>query len=235
MTSLSNLKVFATYPHECSYLDDEEATTLFIDPQTEITDELYNALAEAGFRRSGPHIYRPHCASCNACIPARVAVQQFNMKRQQRKIWRRNLDLHIEEIADISSDEYFELYCEYINQRHADGDMYPPNRDQYSGFLTDEFGITKFISFRDADKLLAVAVIDVMQSGLSAVYTYFDPSETRRSLGAYVILWQIRHAADLGLPFVYLGYWIKACRKMQYKIDYRPLQLLINGRWLSLN
>lgn len=235
MTSLSDLKVFTTHPHACSYLEAEQATTLFIDPQARISQEVYNALAENGFRRSGPHIYRPHCESCNACIPARIPVDQYKMKRRHRRIWNRNNDLIVEEIDDIRDEEYFDLYCRYIKERHFDGDMYPPNREQYDSFLTDDFGVTQFISFRENDRLLAVAVIDLMESGLSAVYTFFDPDEQQRSLGSYAILWQIEYARENQLPYVYLGYWIKECRKMQYKIEYRPLQLLINRKWLTLN
>lgn len=235
MTSLSNLKVFATHPHQCSYLAEEQATTLFIDPEATITHELYNALAEVGFRRSGPHIYRPHCQRCNACIPARVQVQQFAMKRRQRRIWNRNADLVVEQVADIQAPEYYALYSRYINERHYDGDMFPPSRDQYDGFLTNDLGITEYFAFRDGEKLVAVAVVDVMDTGLSAIYTFYDPLETKRSLGSYAILWQIERTRALGLPYLYLGYWIKECRKMQYKIDYRPLQLLINKKWLTLN
>ncbi len=235
MTSFSNLRVFATHPHPCSYLESEQATTLFIDPQADITEEMYDALAESGFRRSGPHIYRPHCEACNACIPARVPVQQFAMKRKQRRVWKKNADLKVTEVPSIRGNEYFELYCRYIEERHFDGDMYPPSREQYDSFLTDDFGVSKYFAFRDAERLVAVAVIDVMQSGLSAMYTFFDPNDSRRSLGSYAILWQIEYARSLELPYVYLGYWIKACRKMQYKIEYRPLQLLINRKWLTLN
>ena len=234
MSSLQDLKVFTTHPHPCSYLEAQQATTLFIDPQAEIDSELYNALAEAGFRRSGPHIYRPHCTACNACIPARIPVTQFQMKRRHRRIWNRNADLTVEMVSDIGSDECFELYQHYINERHADGDMYPPTREQYDSFLSDDFGVTRYITFRAKERLIAVAVIDEMESGLSAVYTFYAPDQEQRSLGSYAILWQIESARSQNLPFLYLGYWIKECRKMQYKIEYRPLQLLINRKWLTL-
>ncbi len=235
MTSLSNLKVFTTHPHQCSYLQEKLATTLFIDPEANINQHIYSELVDLGFRRSGQHIYRPHCESCNACIAARIPVAQFSQKRKQRKIWNRNQDLDILEVADIKSDEYFQLYERYISQRHFDGDMYPPNRDQYDTFLTDDLGVTRYYAFRQGKQLQAVAVIDVMSQGLSAIYTFFDPGAERRSLGNFAILWQIKEAQRLGLPYLYLGYWIKGCRKMQYKIDYRPLELLINNRWLTLS
>lgn len=235
MTSLlTHLKVFATHPHPCSYLDDQRATTLFIDPEATIDPATYSELAELGFRRSGPHIYRPQCENCNACIPARIPVENFKPKRSQRKIWNRNQDLLVESTDQINNEEYFQLYQSYINARHADGDMYPPSKEQYASFLTDDLGVTMFYGFRLNGKLVAVAVIDEMNNGLSAIYTFFDPIEDRRSLGSYVILWQIELAKKLHLPNVYLGYWIKECQKMSYKIDYRPLELYINGRWLSL-
>ncbi|MEE8058092.1 MAG: arginyltransferase [Pseudomonadales bacterium] len=235
MTSLSNLKVFATHPHRCSYLEDQQATTLFIDPDAKVDKLLYSELADIGFRRSGQHIYRPHCGACSACIPTRVVVDMFKQKRKHRRIWKRNQDLVIEEVTDISSDEYYQLYERYISKRHADGDMFPPSHDQYLSFLTDELGITTFFAFKYSDQLLAIVVADVMENGLSAIYTFFDPDIERRSLGSFAILWQIEQAKQLDLPYLYLGYWIKECRKMSYKIDYRPLELQINGRWLTLS
>ncbi len=234
MTALSKLKVYATHPHPCSYLPGQDATTLFIDPKTEVDKELYSQLASMGFRRSGGHIYRPHCDSCKACIASRIPVDAFEYKRKQRKISNRNNDLLVEEITDIADDEYYHLYARYIDQRHPDGDMFPPSKDQYLSFLTKEWGITKFYGFRENNKLLAVAITDVMDNGLAAVYTFFDPESDRRSLGSYAILWQIEQAKKLQLPYVFLGYWIKECRKMNYKTDYRPLELLINDQWLRM-
>ena len=234
-TSLADLKVFTTHPHPCSYLEGQQATTLFIDPDLEIDKLIYSTLADIGFRRSGPHIYRPHCETCNACIPTRVIVDEFTLKRKHRKIVNRNRDLDIQQVEDIDTDEYYQLYADYINQRHSDGDMYPPSREQYRSFLTRQPGITQFYSFRLGAKLIAVVVIDVINDGWSALYTFFDPSEQRRSLGSFAILWQIEQSKQRNLPYLYLGYWIKECQKMNYKIDYRPLQLHINGQWLALN
>jgi leucyl-tRNA---protein transferase len=235
MTVLSNLKVYATHPHKCSYLEGREATTLFVDPDTKIDQHAYSQLADIGFRRSGAHVYRPHCQGCNACVPARIPVDKFKLKRSQRRIWNRNQDLHITRVEDITTDEYYGLYERYICERHIDGDMYPPSREQYQTFLSDEIGVTEFYCFRDKGKPVAVAVIDTMDNGLSAIYTFFDPSYERRSLGSFAILWQIEQTKKLGLSYVYLGYWIKNCRKMSYKISYRPLELFIDGRWLVLN
>ncbi|MDX9874876.1 MAG: arginyltransferase [Spongiibacteraceae bacterium] len=235
MTALSRLKVFATHPHDCSYLEDQQATTLFVDPAAEMDSETYSQLSEMGFRRSGPHLYRPHCASCNACVAARIPVERFQPSRQQRRVWSRNRDLSVIGRHALDDDRYYTLYASYIEQRHRDGDMYPPSRAQFDAFLTAEWDITRYYCFELGDELLAVAVVDLMQGGLSAIYTFYEPALGRRSLGVYAVLWQIEEARRLGLPYVYLGYWIKQCPKMSYKVNYRPLELLINGRWVCVN
>jgi len=232
---LSNVRVFATYPHDCSYIDGEQATTLFVDPSTPVDQPLYSQLSAIGFRRSGAHLYRPHCATCNACVPARIPVEDFKPNRSQRKLIARNADLCVKEVASIADHEYFELYVRYINDRHSDGDMYPPNREQYDSFLTREWGTTRFYEFRDGAKLVALAVVDVLDIGLAAIYTFYDASDTRRSLGSYAVLWQIELARSLGLHAVYLGYYIRDCRKMNYKAKFRPIELLTQGHWVRLS
>jgi len=234
VTILSTLKVFATHPHTCSYLPEQQATTLFIDPAAVIDSAAYSQLSEMGFRRSGPHLYRPHCARCNACVPARVPAGRFQPNRQQRRIWNRNADLTVIDRTVMNGDEYYDLYARYIEGRHRDGDMYPPTPQQFESFLTQEWDLTHYYCFYHESQLLAVAVVDVMDNGLSAIYTFYDPDEKNRSLGVYAVLWQIHRAQELGLSDVYLGYWIKQCRKMSYKINYRPIELLVNGRWVSL-
>lgn len=235
MTVLAKLKIFATYPHECSYLDNKEATTLFVDPNATIDVDIYAKLSEVGFRRSGPHLYRPHCRFCNACVPARVPTALFNPSRQQRRVQRRNADLHVSEVKHIKDNEYYQLYASYICARHRDGDMYPPSMEQYHSFLSCEWKSTRFFEFRLDGKLVIVNVLDHMSNGLSAVYTFYEPDLPRRSLGAYSILWQIEKARLLGLPSLYLGYWIKQCQKMSYKVQYRPIELYMNENWVRLN
>ncbi|MBU3070502.1 arginyltransferase [Aestuariicella sp. G3-2] len=235
MSDLAHIRLFATHPHGCSYLANEEATTVFVDPNQKIDAHLYSTLSESGFRRSGKHLYRPHCQSCKACVAARVPVKAFKPDRKQRKCWNRNADLAVSSSLGINTDEHYELYARYIEERHADGDMYPPSRDQYSSFLTREWGVTEYLEFRDQGRLVAVAVTDCMKNGYSAVYTFFDPTEERRSLGVYAVLWQIELTRRLNLDSVYLGYWIKHCSKMSYKTQYRPLELLIDNRWVRIN
>jgi arginyl-tRNA--protein-N-Asp/Glu arginylyltransferase len=230
-SSLRDLKVYTTYPHRCSYLDGEEATTLFIDPRQTVDQTLYSNLSMLGFRRSGNHIYRPHCSHCSACIPARVPVVDFTPNRAQRRCLKRNADLRVERSDCIANEESYALYDRYIRARHADGDMFPPDRDQFESFLNNPWSCTEYYAFRDGERLVAVAVVDAMLDGLSAIYTFYDPDDEARSLGRYAVLWQIQRCVEQGLPYVYLGYWIRNCRKMAYKADYRPLETLVNNQW----
>lgn len=233
-SSLRDLKVYTTYPHSCSYLREQEATTLFVDPRQNMDKTLYSKLSVLGFRRSGNHVYRPHCSQCNACIPARIPVKQFNPSRGQRRVWQRNRDLIVVATADILDDEAFELYQRYICERHADGDMYPPDREQYQAFLNSVWDCTRYYRFYDRGELIAIAVVDELEDGLSAIYTFFEPGAEKRSLGGYAIQWQAAKAAEMGLEYLYLGYWIRDCRKMAYKSEYRPLEIYMNSRWTTL-
>jgi len=233
-SSLRNLKVYTTYPHSCSYLAEQEATTLFVDPRTSMDSELYSQLSGMGFRRSGSHLYRPNCSSCKACIPARVEVHKFQPRRSQKRAWKQNTDILVEEVDRIDDDHYYQLYHRYIEARHPDGDMYPPTREQYQSFLSAEWGVTHFYRLLLDGQLIGVAVADQLTDGLSAIYTFFEPDMQSRSLGTFSVLWQIEAARTLGLDFLYLGYWIKECQKMAYKVQFRPLELYINGQWVEL-
>lgn len=235
MTDLSTIRLFATHPHRCSYLEGEEATTVFVDPSQRMSGKLYRRLSELGFRRSGAHVYRPQCASCAACVPARIPVALFTPNRQQKRCWKRNQDLSVSTLPSIDTDEHYDLYDRYISERHQDGDMYPPTREQFRSFLTSEWGVTRYLELRLGSQLIGVAVCDELDNALSAVYTFYEPAMAQRSLGTFGILLQIRMAQEKELEFVYLGYWIKNCSKMNYKTQFRPLELLTNRRWLSVN
>ena len=234
MSNLLDIKLFVTHPHQCSYLSEQEATTAFVDPGAPINREVYSRLSDVGFRRSGKHLYRPRCGSCKACIAARIPVNVFNPTRNQKRCWNRNADLDVSVVNSIDTEEHYQLYERYIEQRHQDGDMYPPSLDQYRNFLTSEWGVTEYLEYRLDGELIGVAVTDRMNNGLSAVYTFFAPEHDKRSLGNFSVLWQIHYAKTLGLDSLYLGYWIKSCQKMSYKTQYRPLELLIDGQWLTV-
>lgn len=234
LMDISSIKLYATHEHPCSYLDGQSARTAFVDPAITIDATIYSELANYGFRRSGEHVYRPHCNDCQACTPIRIPVEHFKPSRAQKRCLKRNIDIEVIAVDDISSDEHYNLYERYINLRHADGDMYPPSHEQYTSFLTSVWGITQFLEFRKEGKLLGVAVTDKLDYGLSAIYTYFEPEETSRSLGVFGVLHQIELTRKSQLPYLYLGYWIRDCQKMSYKTQYKPLQMLINNQWITL-
>jgi len=227
---------FLTPTHPCSYLDDQpSAQTLFFDPRAIVTHEIYQTLTDQGFRRSGSHLYRPHCSTCNACIPIRIPTALFKPRRSQRRVLKRNQDLHLRLEEATFSPRHYHLYERYVSLRHADGDMYPASEDQYRSFLLSTWSNSLFMCLYDEDHLLSVAVIDQQAHGLSAIYTFFEPNETSRSLGVLSILKQIELCQQLELPYLYLGYWIKECDKMSYKTQYRPAQLFVNNRWVAIS
>jgi arginine-tRNA-protein transferase len=231
---LGRKQFFLTPGHPCSYLPGREAQTLFLDPRDTIDQGLYQALTEQGFRRSGGHLYRPHCQSCNACVPTRIPVAEFEPRRTQRRVLARNEDLVVRVEPAVFNRRYYALYERYIHGRHRDGDMYPPTSDQFRSFLLSQWSNSVFLNSYLDDELVAVAVTDQQARGLSAIYTFFDPDLAGRSLGAFSILKQVEFCRSLGLPHVYLGYWIRESRKMRYKIDYRPVELFMDGRWTRL-
>jgi len=231
MSESGSIKVYQTSPHPCSYLPEEEARTIYVEPGTKVDDTLHTQLSELGFRRSGRYIYRPNCENCKACVPTRIPVASFQPNRSQRRNWKRNNSLRaIVEVPSFTSQR-FNLYSRYIEQRHSEGDMFPANSTQFEDFLVTGTENTRFVDFFLEDELVAMAVIDQLASGISAVYTCFAPELTSKGLGVYMILWQIEHARSNNLPYVYLGYWIKDCDKMNYKIDYQPIELLGTNGW----
>ena len=227
-------RFFLTPAHSCSYLSDRQAQTLFLDPRELITTDAYTRLTEQGFRRSGAHLYRPHCEDCQACIPTRIPTGSFRPNRAQRRTAKRNRDLRFELSEGRYEPEVFALYERYIAGRHRDGDMFPASPDQFQTFLLSNWSETVFLSAYLGDERVAVAVMDRLNHALSAIYTFFDPDLPERSLGRMMILKQIQLCADIGLPHLYLGYWIRQSIKMRYKTDYRPVEVFVKGRWVPL-
>lgn len=233
---IKDLRFFLTVPHACSYLPGREATTLFLDPEEAPAAGVYDALTLLGFRRSGRHLYRPHCKSCSACCSARIPVEDFHPGRTQRKIIRRNADIQTRLLPARWTLQHYALYAAYIRARHADGEMYPPSREQYQTFLTFDQPYAQLLEMTLDKRLVGVAVFDQLDHGLSAIYTFFDvdPQLDKRSLGTFAILKLVELAQQRGLPHVYLGYWIEQCRKMRYKKAFSPLEVLDGQRWRRL-
>ena len=231
----SSIRLFRTALHQCSYKESEKAATVFVDPDLLIDKPLNSKMSELGYRRSGAHLYRPDCDYCSACISCRVPVDDFVFSRSQRRIINRNSYVSVVEQADLNSEMAFELYCRYVDKRHQGGEMFPASDEQFEAFIKTKTVDTRFFSFYENQTLLAVSVVDLLEQGLSAVYTFFEPDLPKRSLGSFVILWQIKKCQELGLPYLYLGYWVKGCRKMEYKSKFRPLEILTYGHWTKAN
>jgi arginyl-tRNA--protein-N-Asp/Glu arginylyltransferase len=242
-------QLYLSMPHACGYLPNRMASSIFVDPHQPIAPGVFAKLMQQGFRRSGDLIYRPHCSGCDACVPVRVPVTRFRPNRGQQRTWRRNRDLRVRECEPVFDAEQFDLYRRYQAGRHPGSSMDDPDPVKYMDFLVSRHARTRFYEFRlpsgvaaalpespggPSGTLVAVAVVDVLPDGLSAVYTYYDPALTRRGLGVYALLWEIRKTAELDLPWLYLGYWIEQCPKMAYKAGYRPLQGYMAGRWTTL-
>jgi arginine-tRNA-protein transferase len=229
--SSQNLNLYLTTEHECGYLRDHKATNLVPDPCVQMSMQLYSQLIELGYRRSGSYTYRPHCSKCSECIPCRIPVSRFKPNRSQRRSLQANEACTMRMINAGFHDEHFDLYRRYINTRHADGNMANPLPEDYRHFLYSDWSDTFFLEFREHSRLLAIAVCDRVNSGLSAVYTYYDPDMTSRSLGIYCVLKMIEHTVTMGRKYLYLGYMIQGSQKMKYKQFFRPLEVLVNNQW----
>ena len=235
MNGQTKLQFYASTPEPCGYLPGRESVSAFANPHLDMDMETYNELIQIGFRRSGGYLYRPHCNACEACISLRIPVNEYHFSRNDKRTLRKNedLSLHLND-GNKFVEEHFELYRRYINSRHRGGSMENPSRLDYHRFLVCDWTDTSFIELRQGKKLLAVAVTDTTSSGLSAVYTFFDPKMKQRSLGHFAILKQIELTRENALPFLYLGYWIKDCEKMRNKSRYKPAEGFIQDSWVEI-
>ncbi len=233
MNAPQPVQFYATPPHPCPYLPGQESISLFADP-ARCDLNLYNRLARLGFRRSGSHVYRPACTHCQACIPVRIPVADFQPRRRDRRCLERNVELQADLVEARFSEEAYKLYCAYLEARHPGGGMDKLTPEHFSEFLLGTWSDTWFLELRLDGHLISVAVVDRLDDGLSAVYTFYDPTQTGRSLGHYSILRQIEAVRSMDLPYLYLGYWIEACQKMAYKGDYRPLEAWRGEHWERL-
>lgn len=233
MNDQTRINFYASSPEPCGYLNGRQSISAFANPYVDMDAGTYNELIQFGFRRSGGYLYRPHCPGCQACISLRVCAEYYRLSRNDRRNLKRNADVTVQSAPAKFFEEHFELYRRYVNTRHADGSMANPSRSDYHRFLICDWADTRFIEFRLGRQLLGVAVTDVTESGLSAVYTFFDPQQSARSLGHFAILSQIEMARDQGYPYLYLGYWIRDCDKMKYKARYRPAEIFVEDQWIE--
>lgn len=228
------LQFYLTAPYPCSYLPDHVARSQVAAPGSLIDTGVYSELVRLGFRRSGQHVYRPRCDACRACVAARVPVAEFEPGRTQRRCLKRNADIRLRLLPLAFEEAHYRLYRRYQSVRHAGGGMDHDDRDQFCNFLLQSRVDSVLAEFSLDGEVIMVALVDKLIDGLSAVYTFFDPELDKRSLGTYGVLTQIELAREIGLPYLYLGYWIETCGKMAYKRSFQPLEGLVDGRWKRL-
>ncbi len=227
-----DLLFYLSAPHDCSYLAGKEARTLFADPERPLSHATFSTLSQLGFRRSGGLVYTQRCSNCQACIPVRLIIDEFIPNRSQRRNWRANSDLQVRILDARFSDAHIELYGRYIRSRHPAGSMDVEGREEIERFFLCEWSDTQFLEILLDGRPVALAVIDTLDSGLSAVYTFYEPALQRRALGVFAILAMIEESRRRELPYLYLGYLIRDCNKMAYKAHYQPLEQFRNGQWL---
>ena len=223
---------YGTLPQPCPYLPGKWESKVVTELAGDGARLLHESLSRAGFRRSHGLAYKPACRGCNACIPVRVPVAQFSPSRSLKRVWRRNADLIASEKPAIATGEQFAAFARYQKWRHGGGGMASMDFGDYKAMVEDTPIDTMIVEFHDRQgKFFGASLTDRLGDGLSGVYKFFEPSESQRSAGTYIVLWHIERARQLGLAYVYLGYWIAGCDKMSYKTRFRPIEALGPNGW----
>jgi len=235
-TRTQPLPFLVTTEMPCPYVSgrmERKIVTELVGPRA---TDTYEVLSRAGFRRSHTIAYRPACRGCAACVPVRVRVADFDPGRTLRRIERRNVDLTTRFLPARGTIEQFRLFASYLDERHGDGEMAGMNFEEYRAMMESSPIPTEIMEMRDPERALrACCLVDISKDGLSAVYSFFDTLETARGLGNHIVIRLVREAERRGLPYVYLGYWIRNCRKMSYKTRFRPLEGFGPNGWQTMD
>lgn len=229
------IRLFETVVDECPYLPGKQSASILVDPDHSVDPTLFAMLSRSGFRRSGEMLYSPKCPGCNACVSVRIPVMQFKASRGQKRTWRKNMDVRVGIEPVEFKQEHFDLYLKYQRHRHPESSMCDDDPHKYISFIDSKFSRSRFLCMYVDNELLGISVVDQFEGGLSAVYTFFDPDQSNRSLGTFAILYMVKLARLRKIPFVYLGYWIDGSGKMDYKRNFRPLQGFQERRWVDLD
>jgi arginine-tRNA-protein transferase len=230
-----SIPLFMTSQSPCSYLDKRNSQSIFIHPSFSLDTHIYSQLIEQGFRRSGNEVYTPRCPTCSECTPSRLVVEQFSPSKNQRRCIKKNKLTSILIKPAQFEQNHYEMYMQYQQDRHQEGSMADSNEEDYINFLASDWCNTLFVEFSVEGECAAIAIVDLLDNALSAVYTFFDPKFSHLSLGTYAVLWQIEYAKKMNLDFVYLGFWIRDCGKMAYKTQYQPIQGFIEKEWVNIS
>jgi len=229
---------YLTAPSPCPYLAGKEERKVFTHLVGERAAELNNVLTHGGFRRSQSIAYRPACEGCRSCVSVRVVTREFLPTRSMRRIARRNSDITSDMRTAVPTSEQYSIFRAYLDSRHRDGGMADMTVLDYAMMVEDSHVETRIVEYRRAapgrsrqGDLIAVALTDVLGDGLSMVYSFFEPDEAPRSLGTFMVLDHIARARDLGLAYVYLGYWVRGSGKMDYKSRFLPQERLMPEGW----
>lgn len=224
---------YVTAPQPCPYLPGRMERKLFTALQGDGAQKLNDTLSKQGFRRSQNVLYRPACAECNACLSARINVADFSPSRSQRKTLKRNKTLERRSTSPWATEEQYDLFRRYLADRHADGGMADMDTFEFAAMVEETPIRTRVVEYVDTDSgdLVAVCLTDVLDDGVSMVYSFYEPDRANASLGTYIILDHIEIARQNSLPHVYLGYWVPGSSKMGYKAAFSGLELHVNGAW----
>jgi len=234
---LQKLQFYVTTAYSCGYFPNKLAQSLIASPQHLIDAHIYSGLIQQGFRRSGKFAYKPHCETCQECVPVRVVLAEFTPSRSQKRAFKQHQNLTTTILPIDFHEDHYKLYAAYQTARHTNTEYVKEEKteqdeaEQYKNFLCQTNVESVMVEFRENGQLKMVSVIDIVLDGLSAVYTFYETSDSSSSFGTYNILWQIELAKTLNFPYLYLGYWIRDSQKMAYKQNFKPLEMLIDSEW----